>query len=119
MDEHSYDDTDLAALDLGELFAGGITDGTLSPELQGIGSVAAAVQLEKDLVGRSQLGHTIRVLKGHAPWDEPPPPALAYLVDRGTSACRTEADRAAFVRWLGLVANVMTLRARVAQARWR
>ena len=119
MDDHSYDDDDLAALDLGELFAGGIADGTLSPEVQGIGSVAAAVQLENDLVGRGQLAHTIRDLKGHEPPEEPPPPALAYLVDRGLSACETDADRAAFVRWLGLVANVMTLRARVAQARWR
>jgi hypothetical protein len=121
MDEHSYDDTDLAELDLGELFAEGITDGEgrLSPELQGFGSVAAAVQLENDLVGRSQLARTIQVLKGHEPLEEPPPTPLAYLVDRGISACRTDADRAAFVHWLGLVANVMTLRARVAQARWR
>ncbi len=116
------DDADLAALDLGELFAEGITadDGSLSPELQGIGSIAAAVQLEKNLVTRGQLARTLRVLKGQEPPEpEPAPPALAHLVDRGISACRTDAERAAFVRWLGLVANLMTLRARVAQARWR
>jgi hypothetical protein len=116
------DDADLAALDLGELFAHGITDGDgrLSPDLQGIGSVAAAVQLENQLVSRSQLARTLRVLKGQEPPPpEPPPPALAHLVERGISACRTDADRAAFLRWLGLVANVMILRARVAQARWR
>jgi hypothetical protein len=121
-DDHSYSDPDLADVDLGELFAAGITgdDGRLSPSLQGIGSVAAAVQLENQLVTRTQVARTLRVLKGQEPpLPEPPPPALAHLVDRGRTACRTDADRTAFLHWLGLVANLMTLRARVAQARWR
>ncbi|MGH2945532.1 MAG: hypothetical protein ACRDPC_04605 [Solirubrobacteraceae bacterium] len=121
-DDHGFSDAELADIDLGKLFAGGITgdDGRLSPALQGIGSVAAAVQLENHLVTRTQVARTLLVLKGQEPpLPEPPPPALAHLVDRGIAACRTDADRTAFLHWLGLVVNLMTLRARVAQARWR
>jgi hypothetical protein len=38
---------------------------------------------------------------------------LDRLVAQGLAACVTHSDRAAFLHWLGLVANLMTLRSRM------
>jgi hypothetical protein len=116
MDEdRTYTDAELSYVDLRELFAGGVRtpEGRLSPSLQGLGSVAAAVQLENHLVTPEQVARSVRVMRGEvAPSIEPPPPALDRLVSQGLAACDDDADRAALLHWLGLVANLMTLRSR-------
>jgi hypothetical protein len=114
-DDRIYRDAELSFVDLDRLLAGGITspDGRLRSELQGLGSVAAAIQLESHLATPEQVARSILVLRGEAaPPIEPPPPALDRLVAQGLAACATHADRAAFLHWLGLVANLMTLRSR-------
>jgi hypothetical protein len=117
-DDRIYRDAELPFVDLDELLAGGITgpDGRLRSELQGLGSVAAAIELEDHLVTPEQVARSILVLRGEAaPSIEPPPPALDRLVAQGLVACVTPSDRAAFLHWLGLVANLMTLRSRSAR----
>jgi tetraacyldisaccharide-1-P 4'-kinase len=114
-DDRIYRDAELSFVDLDQLLAGGITapDGRLRQELQGLGSVAAAIQLENHLVTPEQVARSLLVLRGEAaPSIEPPPTMLDRLVAQGLAACATHADRAAFLHWLGLVANLMTLRSR-------
>jgi hypothetical protein len=114
-DDRIYRDSELAFVDLAQVLGGGVTgpDGRLRSELQGLGSVAAAIQLENHRVTPEQVARTVLVLRGEAaPPIEPPPPVLDRLVAQGLAACATHADRAAFLHWLGLVANLMTLRSR-------
>jgi len=110
-----YSDAELADLDLGPLFAAGLrdADGRVNADLQGVGSVAAAVQLENHMVRPDQVARAVAVMRGEAPpTPAPPPPALGHLVDRAVAACDDDADRDAFLRWLGTVADLMAVRAR-------
>ena len=56
-DERSYSDAELSTLDLGALLADGIAgpDGRMRPDLQGVGSVAAAIQLDNQFVTGAQV----------------------------------------------------------------
>ena len=112
-------------LDLHELFVNGLRtpDGTMRPELQGVGAAAAAIQAqdvpllmvglmltnanEKTLLG-AQL-HPEDLLeeldkRGHA--------RFADVIRSGIAACRNDDDYRTLVRWLGMVRNLMVIRAR-------
>jgi hypothetical protein len=115
-------DDSLAALDLRELFEAGISDeaGTIRPELQGHGAVAAAVQLERRGVGIAEVTSAIErireLLAGRTPEPVPTPPFLRELVTWGLDAGRDEDDHQLFVRWLGQVLSLLVVRARVGTA---
>ncbi|WP_028063261.1 hypothetical protein [Solirubrobacter soli] len=105
----SYSDAELSTLDLGALLADGITDadGSMRPELQGIGSTAAAIQLDNQFVTAAQVHE---VASGNATGFVAPP--LEMLVKAGLAAARDDADREVFTRWLGMVAAQLILRER-------
>jgi len=109
----SHTDAELADLDLAALLAGGITgpDGRLRAELQGIGSAAAAVQLDNQLVTATQVGEAGAALRG-TPASGMAPPALDHLLRLGLAACRSDADREALGSWLGMVAGLLVIRER-------
>jgi hypothetical protein len=104
------------------LLEGGISDpaGALRPELQGLGSVAAAVQLERRSVGVDDVASAIarvrELVQGRTPEPVPTPPFLRDLVTWGLDAGRDAHDHELLVRWLGQVLSLMTLRARVRTA---
>jgi hypothetical protein len=109
----SYSDEELGQVDLAALLAEGIRtpDGRLSGDLQGAGSVAGAVQLEAGGVSVEDLKAGIDALRAGGRPDGPP--ALASLVDAGLAAAGDDPDdRKFFVRWLGQVLMLMTMRAR-------
>jgi hypothetical protein len=112
-EQESYSDDELARLDLRELLGGGIRgdDGRMRGELQGEGSVAAAVQLESAGVRVEDLTGALTSLRagGDAPQG---PPALAELVRTGLAACADDEERALFLRWLGNVTTLMLMRSR-------
>jgi hypothetical protein len=112
-EKDSYSDEELAELDLGELLAEGIRadDGRMRGDLQGVGSVAAAVQLEAAGVTAEEVGGAVKALREG---DDPPeePPAVAELVRKGLAASKSDEDRAMLVRWLGNVASLMLIRGR-------
>jgi hypothetical protein len=114
----SHSDAELADLDLAALLAGGIAgpDGRLRDELQGIGSAAAAVQLDDQLVTAAQVGEAGAALRGH-PASGIAPPALDHVVRLGLAACRDAADREALGRWLGMVAGLLVVRERARASR--
>jgi hypothetical protein len=109
----SYSDAELAELDLAALLGEGISGagGALRPELQGIGSAAAAVQLDNQLVTSAQVADAAAALQGR-PASAVPPPALDHVVRLGLAGCRTDADRALLGRWLGMIAGLLILRER-------
>lgn len=114
----SHTDIELAGLDLAALLAGGVTgpDGRLRDELQGIGSAAAAVQLDNQLVSAAQVGEAGAALRGQ-PASGVAPPALDHVVRLGLAACRDAADRDALGRWLGMVAGLLVIRERARASR--
>ena len=110
-EKDSYSDEELAQLDLAELFEGGIRteEGRMRGDLQGVGSVAAAVQLEAAGVRPDEVGRAVQALRaGEDPSEDPP--ALAELVKKGLAACKSDEDRAMLGRWLGNVASMMVIR---------
>ena len=101
-DERSYSDAELSTLDLGALLAGGITgpDGRMRPDLQGVGSVAAAIQLDNQFVTARQVAE----VAGGEPSGFVAPP-LDMLVKVGHAAAKSDAELAVFNQWLGMVAG--------------
>jgi len=67
-EKDSYSDEELAQLDLAELFEGGIRteEGRMRGDLQGVGSVAAAVQLEAAGVRPDEVGRAVQALRAGA-----------------------------------------------------
>jgi hypothetical protein len=121
-----YKDYTLAeqqALDLKELFAEGLRqpDGSLRPELRGVGAAAAAIQAkdiplpmfglmltnanEKTLLGAQRHPEDLCEeldKRGHG-W-------FADVIRAGIAACQDDNDYLALVRWLGMVRNLMVIR---------
>jgi hypothetical protein len=112
-------------MDLHELFAHGLRtpDGAMRPELQGVGVAAAAIQAqdiplymiglmltnanEKTLLGaRRHPEDLLEELdkRGHS--------RFADVIRSGIAACRNDKDYRTLVRWLGMVRNLMVIRAR-------
>ena len=110
-------------LDLHELFSNGLRtpEGAMRPELQGVGSAAAAIQAqeiplpmiglmltnanEKTLLGAQR--HPEDLLeeldkRGHA-W-------FADVIRTGIAACLDDDDYRTLVRWLAMVRNLMVIR---------
>ncbi|HEY9075659.1 MAG TPA: hypothetical protein VIO61_03875 [Anaerolineaceae bacterium] len=113
------------SLDLRDLFAEGIRDaeGRLLPVLQGIGSVAAAVQALDQKVPLYMVGLMLtnaneKTLLGAQRHPEDLLEELekrgftqfAGLVRAGIASCQNEDDYLMLVRWLGMVRNLMVLR---------
>jgi hypothetical protein len=105
----SYTDAELSTLDLGALLADGITDdeGRIRADLQGIGSTAAAIQLDNQFVTAAQVNEAA---SGQATGFVAPP--LDRLIKQGEAAAKDDADRTMFTRWLGMVAAQLVLRER-------
>jgi hypothetical protein len=108
-DDRSYSDAELGTLDLAEVFRGGVVgdDGRLRPELQGIGSVAAAIQLDNQFVTSGQVADAAS-FKAHGNLSPP----LDHLVKLGLAASRDATEQAIFGQWLGMVAAQLVLRER-------
>jgi hypothetical protein len=108
-DDRSYSDAELSTLDLGALLADGIVgpDGRMRADLQGIGSAAAAIQLDNQFVTAAQV---TEVATGAAAGFVPPP--LDHLVKLGEAGARDDAEREVFKQWLGMVAGLLVLRER-------
>ena len=110
-------------LDLHELFSNGLRtpEGAMRPELQGVGSAAAAIQAqgiplpmmglmltnanEKTLLGAQR--HPEDLLeeldkRGHG-W-------FADVIRTGLAACQDDEDYRMLVRWLAMVRNLMVIR---------
>lgn len=110
-------------LNLHELFADGLrtAEGKMRPELQGVGSAAAAIQAqniplpmmglmltnanEKTLLGAQR--HPEDLLeeldkRGHA-W-------FADVIRTGIAACQDDEDYRMLVRWLAMVRNLIVIR---------
>jgi hypothetical protein len=113
-DDRSYSDAELAELDLAALLRDGIAgpDGRLRPDLQGIGSAAAAIQLDNQFVTSAQVAEAAEALKGQ-PMKSVPAPALDQVVRLGLAGCRSDEERAVLAQWLGMVAGLLVLRERV------
>ena len=104
----SYSDAELSTLDVSALLADGITDdeGRMRPDLQGIGSAAAAIQLDNQFVTSAQVAEAA---SGQAAFVAPP---LDHLLKLGAAAARSDADRADLTQWLGMVAGLLVIRER-------
>jgi len=107
-DGRSYSDAELSTLDLAALLADGITDadGRLRADLQGIGSAAAAIQLDNQFVTSGQVAEAA---SGQASFVAPP---LDHLLRLGDAAAKGDADHAVFNQWLGMIAGQLILRER-------
>lgn len=112
-------------LDLSDLFANGLRDdqGKMKPELQGIGSAAAAIQAEDEgtplpMVGLMLTNAAEKTLLGAQRHPEDLLEELekrgytrfAGLIQRGIDACQDDEDYQILVRWLGMVYNLMIVR---------
>jgi hypothetical protein len=108
-DERSYSDAELSTLDLAALLADGIVDedGRIRADLQGIGSAAAAIQLDNQFVTSTQVAEA--ATGSPAGFVAPP---LDNLLKLGAAAARSDAERAVFNQWLGMVAGLLVLRER-------
>jgi hypothetical protein len=104
----SHSDAELSTLDLAALLQQGITDGEgrMREDLQGIGSVAAAIQLDNQFVTAQQVNEAA---SGHGGFVAPP---LQQLISLGEANAADDADRELFKRWLGMVAAQLVLRER-------
>jgi hypothetical protein len=106
-------DADAAEIDVPALLGPGLADdsGGLRGDLQGEGALAAAVQLERDGAVADDVALALSQVRSAAmgidlePADLPP--RLAGFVAAGA-----DDDPELLAGWLGLVANLMMLRAR-------
>src|SRR3954451_4959791 len=100
-DGRSHSDAELSTLDLAALLAEGITDtdGRMRADLQGIGSAAAAIQLDNPFVTSGQVAEAA---SGQASFVAPP---LEHLLELGNAVAKDDADRAVFTQWLGMIAG--------------
>jgi hypothetical protein len=107
-DGRSYSDAELSTLDLAALLAGGITDadGRMRADLQGVGSAAAAIQLDNQFVTSAQVAEAAG---GQAAFVAPP---LDNLLKQGAAAAKSDAEHAVFTQWLGMVAGLLVIRER-------
>ena len=107
-DERSYSDAELSTLDLAALLADGITDadGRMRADLQGIGSAAAAIQLDNQFVTSAQVAEAA---SGQAAFVAPP---VDNLLKLGAAAAHSDGDRAVFTQWLGMIAGLLVIRER-------
>jgi hypothetical protein len=120
--DYSYEEQ--LHLDLQELFSNGLRspDGKMRPELQGVGSAAAAIQArniplpmmglmltnanEKTLLGAQRHPEDLTEeldKRGHG-W-------FADVIRTGIAACQSDEDYRILVHWLGMVRNLMVIRA--------
>lgn len=115
-------------LDLKELFAQGLRtpEGAMRPELQGVGTSAAAIQAqdiplpmmglmltnanEKTLLGAQR--HPEDLLEE---LDKRGFSSFADVIRTGIAACKGDDDYRTLVRWLGMVRNIMVIRSQSAQ----
>jgi len=104
-------DEDAARLDVPALLARGLADdaGALRGELQGEGALAAAVQLERDGVAVEDVALALSQLRSRAMGIDLEP---ATLPPRLAQWAAVDADPELLGGWLGLVANLMMMRAR-------
>ena len=105
-------DAEAAAIDVPGLLAGGLADegGRLRGELQGLGAVAAAVQLELAGVESEDVALALTELRNEAMGVEVVPAELPAELARMVQAGRAAGDRELLVEWLGLVANLLRIR---------
>lgn len=105
-------DAEAAEIDVPRLLAGGLADseGNLRGDLQGLGAVAAAVQLEREGVVAEDVALALTQVRNEAMGVEVVaadlPSALAAMVAAG----RRAGDAELLAHWLGLVANLLMLR---------
>jgi hypothetical protein len=111
-------------LDLLKLFAKGLRTrkGVMRPELQGIGSAAAAIQAQDiplPMIGLMLTNANEKTLLGAQRHPEDLTEELdkrgyawfADVVRTGIAACKDDDDYRTLVRWLGMVRNLMVIRA--------
>ena len=107
-DDRSYSDAELSTLDLAALLADGVVDadGRMRADLQGVGSAAAAIQLDNQFVTAAQVNEAA---SGQAAFIAPP---LDNLLKLGAAATHSDAEREVFKQWLGMIAGQWILRER-------
>jgi hypothetical protein len=104
-------DDDAARVDVPALLAQGLADdaGGLRGELQGEGALAAAVQLERDGVAVEDVALALSRVRSRGLGIDLEP---AELPPRLAAWAAADADHDLLAEWLGLVANLMMMRAR-------
>lgn len=116
-----YTRAEQASLDLTDLFAHGIrdADGRMRPEVQGVGSTAAAIQAIDEGVPLEFVGlmltnarendlKTTREYPGDLLEEvNDCCPKFAALIQSGINACRDEEEYRLFVRWIANVHMAM------------
>lgn len=102
-------DDDAARLDVGSLLGAGLADetGALRGELQGEGALAAAVQLERAGVPAEAVALALSQVRGRELGIDLEPAAFGPPLDAWTQG----GEPLLLAEWLGLVANLMLMRA--------
>ena len=119
--DYSYEEQ--LHLNLHELFAQGLRtpEGTMRPELQGVGSAAAAIQNQDvplPMIGLMLTNANEKTLLGvqrHPEdlleeLDKRGYSSFADLIRSGIAACQNDDDYRTLVRWLGMVRNLIVIR---------
>jgi hypothetical protein len=114
-------------LDLHELFTNGLRtpDGVMRPELQGVGTAAAAIQAQEiplPMIGLMLTNANEKTLLGAQrhpedlceELDKRGHSRFADVIRSGISACQNDDDYRMLVRWLGMVRNLMVIRSHAA-----
>ena len=119
--DYSYEEQ--LHLNLHELFAQGLRtpEGAMRPELQGVGSAAAAIQNQDvplPMIGLMLTNANEKTLLGAQRHPEDLLEELdkrgysrfADLIRSGIAACQNDDDYRTLVRWLGMVRNLIVIR---------
>lgn len=103
-------DDDAAQLDVGALLAAGLADqtGGLRGELQGEGALAAAVQLERAGIPVEDVALALSHVRSRSAGID----LETVLLGPPLGGWAEQGDPRLLAEWLGLVANLMMLRAR-------